>query len=116
MTDGECLTYLEDIQTTVIFTHIRTKEESWNFKTWFTREIVVFKDVRPCSLVVATDVLHKGAFSIFRAEGASTFLETKYSTHVYLNNESHGVITSHKIITFIFLFHRILNEHGRKHT
>jgi len=29
------LTYLEDIQPTVIFTHIRRKEESWNFKTRF---------------------------------------------------------------------------------
>ena len=57
--------------------------------------------------MVATDVLYRGAVSIFRAEGASTFLETKYSIHAYLNNESHGVITSHKIITFISLFHRI---------
>jgi len=38
VTDGECLTCLEDIQTTVIFTHIRTKEESWNFNTLRTGE------------------------------------------------------------------------------
>ena len=44
--EGECWTYLEDIQTKVIVTHIRRKEESWNFKTWFRREIVVLRDAR----------------------------------------------------------------------
>jgi predicted alternative tryptophan synthase beta-subunit len=105
MTAGECLTYLEDVQTNVIVTHIRRKEESWNIKTRFTRLIVVLRDVRTRNLMVATDVLYKAAVSIFRAEGANTFLETKYS--IYLDTESHGVITSQKIITFISLFHRI---------
>lgn len=74
------MTYLEDTQTTVIVTRIRRKEERWNFKTWFKREIVVLRDVRPRSLVVATDVLYKAAVSVFKAEGVSTFLETKNST------------------------------------
>jgi hypothetical protein len=43
------------------------------------------KDVRLRSLVVATDVLHEAAVSIFRAEGASTSLETKYSMNWTLN-------------------------------
>jgi hypothetical protein len=32
MAEGERLTYLEDIQTTVIVTNIRRIEESWDFK------------------------------------------------------------------------------------
>ena len=38
---------------------------------------MVLRDVTQRSLVVATDVLDKAAMSIFRAEGASKFLETK---------------------------------------
>lgn len=75
------MTYLEDIQTNVIVTQIRRKEESRKFKTWIRREIVVLRDVRP-----ATDILYTAAVSIFRAEGASTFLETKYS--IYLDTNS----------------------------
>ena len=43
---------------------------------------MVLRDVRPRSLVVPTDVLYKAAVSIFRAEGASTFLESKYSIYL----------------------------------
>jgi hypothetical protein len=107
MTEDECLTYLEDVQTTVNVTHIRRKEESWNFKTSFTRESVVLRDVKAHRLMVVTDVLYKAALSIFRAEGASTFLETKYS--IYLDTEAHGVVTSHKIITF-YVHHSVHRE------
>jgi hypothetical protein len=60
------------------------------------------REVRQRSLVVTTDVLYKAAVSIFRA-GASTLLETKYG--IYLDTETHGVITSYKIIT---IFHSVL--------
>ena len=56
-------------------------------------------------MVVATDVLYIAAISVFRAEAASTFRETKYS--IYIDTKSHGVITSYKFITFISLFHKI---------